>query len=158
MVAPRGTVAPHWRAFRNPYYSFRPHFRIGIGFYIGYPVPFPAYWDYPYPYDEGWPVYGYDDGYGYAYGSGNGYYDPGSYGSYGGVSLDVTPPDASVYVDGERVGQVQDFWPTSPPLTLALGTHHIDIIAPGYQTLAFDVNVLAGQVIPYRGALQPARW
>jgi hypothetical protein len=26
--------------------------------------------------------------------------------------------------------------------------------APGYQTMGFDVNIIAGEVIPYQGALE----
>jgi hypothetical protein len=39
-------------------------------------------------------------------------------------------------------------------MTVTPGTHTIQISAPGYQSLTFDVQVQAGQVIPYRGDLQ----
>jgi hypothetical protein len=139
-------IAPYWRAFSRPYYDFRPRLRIGFGLFVGFPVPFPAFYDYPYPYADAWPVYGY-------YGPAPG---PAEIG-YGGVSLDVTPDDASVYVDGSYVGPVENFSPTSPPLTLAIGMHHVDVMAPGYQTLAFDVSIVPGQVIPYQGTLLPVR-
>ena len=45
--------------------------------------------------------------------------------------------------------------PTTQPLGLAAGRHHIELRASGYRTMAFDVDIVAGQVIPYRGALQP---
>jgi hypothetical protein len=72
----------------------------------------------------------------------------------GGMSFDITPSNADVLVDGTLVGQVGDFTPTSEPLGMAAGRHHIEIRAPGYRPLAFDVDIIAGQVIPYRGTLQ----
>jgi len=35
------------------------------------------------------------------------------------------------------------------------GRHHIQLQAQGMQPMGFDVDVQAGQVIPYRGTLQP---
>ena len=43
------------------------------------------------------------------------------------------------------------------PLTIAPGAHRIEIRAAGYQTMAFDVEIVAGQVIPYRGDMQRQR-
>lgn len=127
----------------HPYYAFRPRFRIGFGVFIGYPVAYP-YAIYPSPAR----VYGY-------------YPPPGtvsvapSYASYGGVSLEIGPPDADVYVDGAYVGRAEDFGPTEPPLTMLPGRHRIELAAPGYETLAFDVDVVPGEVVPYQGALRP---
>ena len=44
---------------------------------------------------------------------------------------------------------------TRQPLTLAAGRHSIELQAPGYEPVAFDVDVAPGQVIPYQGALPP---
>jgi hypothetical protein len=41
------------------------------------------------------------------------------------------------------------------PLALAVGRHRIDVVAEGYQPLAFYVNVTPGSLIPYQGGLQP---
>jgi hypothetical protein len=49
---------------------------------------------------------------------------------------------------------VDQFSPTSDPLGLAAGRHHIEIRASGYQTMTFDSDITPGQVIPYRGSLQ----
>ncbi|MGE5243909.1 MAG: PEGA domain-containing protein [Betaproteobacteria bacterium] len=126
----------------HPYYTFRPRLRIGFGIYIGYPVAYP-YAIYPSPVH----VYG--------------YYPPAgtvtvapSYSSYGGISLEIGPPDADVYVDGEYVGRADDFGPNQPPLTMSPGQHRIELAAPGYETLAFDVDVIPGQVVPYQGTLR----
>jgi len=48
------------------------------------------------------------------------------------------------------------FDPTSQPLGLTPGRHHIEIRAAGYQTMAFDADVTAGRMIPYQGTLQVA--
>ena len=74
--------------------------------------------------------------------------------NYGGLSLDFSPSDAVVYVDGQQVGIVADFGPTEGPLNLVNGTHHIEIQAPGYEPMAFDITTQPGQVIPYRGDLR----
>jgi hypothetical protein len=73
----------------------------------------------------------------------------------GGVSFEITPGDAAVFVDGVYVGTANNFSPTAPPLLLAAGRHHFELRAQGSQPMAFDVDVPEGQVIPYRGTLQP---
>jgi hypothetical protein len=115
-----------------PSYTFRPRLRIGFGVYLGYPVAYPAYDPYAFP-----PLYGY----------------PSAYTTYGGVSLEIVPSDASVFVDGRYAGVVYDFYDPSRPLSLGAGRHHIDVQAPGYRPLAFDVNIVPGEVLPYRGDL-----
>jgi hypothetical protein len=40
------------------------------------------------------------------------------------------------------------------PLGLEAGSHHIELSAPGYQLLSFDVDIVAGEVIPYQGTLE----
>ena len=59
-------------------------------------------------------------------------------------------------VDGTEVGSVANYTDATP-LTLTLGRHHIELRAAGYQTMAFDAEIVAGQVIPYRGDMQPQR-
>jgi len=41
-------------------------------------------------------------------------------------------------------------------LTLTPGRHHIELQAPDREPLAFDVGIVAGEVIPYQGAMQPS--
>jgi hypothetical protein len=72
----------------------------------------------------------------------------------GGVSFDFSPSDAAVYVDGQYAGQARDYTANSQPLSLAPGRHHVEIQAPGYVPMAFDVDIVAGQVIPYQGTLR----
>ena len=146
----RGYVRPpHFQPYRplsfsRPYYGFRPHVHIGFGVWLGVSVPFP--WAYFGPYVPR--VYG--------------YYDPGYYGvavgvrQYGGLSFDMQPADADLYVDGEYVGYVGTFTPYGEPLTLWPGVHRIAIVRDGFRTMEWEVTVQPGQVIPYRGTL--ARW
>jgi len=142
-VVPRRVYRPAYRyvaprRFARSYFSFRAHLNIGFGLWIGYGVP------YPYSYIRG--------------------YVPRVYGPvglvrgvsiYGGVSFNIAPYDALVFVDGYYVGRVDDFSSVSPPLTLTPGFHRIEVQADGYQPMAWDVNIVPGQVIPYQGAMLP---
>ena len=58
-------------------------------------------------------------------------------------------------MDGSYAGYAGDFDGTQQPLTLDPGTHRVEVQAPGYAPLVIDVQVQPGQVIPYRGDLQP---
>jgi hypothetical protein len=75
----------------------------------------------------------------------------------GGVSFEISPADAAVFVDGVSMGTVADFGPSSQPLTLLPGRHHIEVRASGYQTIVFDADVKTGEVTPYQGTMQPQR-
>ena len=147
IVAPRYVapyaVRPYYRPYYVGPYGFHPHFQISVGIFAGYPVPY-AY-AYPYPV----PVYG------YAAPQGSVMVGPGSM-TYGGISLEMTPGNASVYVDGQYAGTVQDFDGTRQTMTLVNGRHHLDINAPGFAPMSFDVDVYPGQIVPVRGDLQPA--
>jgi PEGA domain len=115
--------------------AYRPGFSLGFGVFFGSPLP------YRYAY----PAYGYRD------------VAPGvAYGAYGAISFALDPGDAAVYVDGNYVGVARGFDDTMQPLSLTAGTHRIELNAPGYEPVAFDVNVAPGQLIPYEGSLQPA--
>lgn len=127
IIAPRRPMR-----FSSPYFSFRPQLRLSIGLTMGYPIAFPSWYD---PYVVGQP----------------GYVRP--YMPYGGVSFDVEPRDAELWVDGEYVGRVSDYSSYDPPLTLVAGRHHIELTGGSYRSLAFDITVIAGQVIPYQGTL-----
>jgi len=145
---------PHYQPYRpyyfsRPYYGFRPHLHVGFGVWLGVSVPYP--WAYFGTYVPR--VYG-------SYGQG--YYGrtyigvaPGVQ-QYGGLSFDIQPSDADLFVDGEYVGAVGTFTPYGEPLTLWPGVHRIAIARDGFRTMEFEVTVQPGQVIPYRGML--ARW
>jgi len=167
--------------FYQPYYTFRPRVSLGFGLWVGYPIAYPSYYGYYDPYYYG--AYGYPapyPAYGYPYPATtypsyppttayppsaypqSGYpASPGSVGvqgpdqaNTGGLSFDITPSNAEVFVDGQDVGQVGQFTATSQPLGLTPGRHHVEIRADGYRTIDFDANIIAGQVIPYQGALE----
>ncbi len=157
-VGPRGYVAPryhyystpyyrYYRApyrpyyFGRPYYAFRPRFSIGFGLWIGFGVP------YPYSYvTYAPPVYGYYNG---AVGI-----VPGAR-TYGGVSFDIQPRDAAIILDGTFIGNAGDFSPNAAPLTLTPGPHTIEVQADGYQPMSWNVDIVPGQVVPFRGDMQP---
>jgi hypothetical protein len=154
-------VAPYYGyyGYYRPYYSFRPRLSLGFGLWLGYPVGYPYYYSYPYPYP-----YPYSYPYPYPYPDPNypDYTNPAPSGSVsvtpttgGGLSFDITPSNAEVYVDGQRVGTVGEFSPTMPPLALTPGRHFVDIRLSGYQPMVFDADIVAGQVLPYQGAMRP---
>jgi len=72
----------------------------------------------------------------------------------GGFSFEVSPSTAQIYVDGQYVGTVGDFTPRSQPLGVQVGHHRVEIRADGYRTMQFDADVVAGEVLPYQGAMQ----
>jgi hypothetical protein len=166
----------------TPYYHFRPWYSVGFGISIGYPVPwsypyyYPAYYPYPYavptPYPYPYPAApsgatsSTNDGMYPATGSGYPAQDPaGTTGSAtvqqtpsqqnsGGVSFEITPENAELFVDGARIGTVGQFTPQSQPLGLSAGRHRLEIRAPGYQPLNIDADIVSGQVIPYQGTMR----
>lgn len=58
----------------------------------------------------------------------------------GTLRLDVNPPDASVYVDGEFRGSGRRV----ENLRLAPGRHRIEVVRPGYRTVEREVDVRPG--------------
>ena len=135
--------------FYRPYvgrpYIFRPRTTFRFGIVLGYPVPY--YYAYPYPV----PVYGYGAP------PAPVVVGPSAYG-FGGVALEISPSDASVYVDGGYAGPVRDFDGVDGTLTVTAGRHRIEITAPGYEPFVVDVDAIGGQIVPVQGALQPARY
>jgi hypothetical protein len=180
-------------SFYRPYYSFRPRVSVGFGLWMGYPVPYPSYYDSPYgyaypsvdpyAYAEAAPVYGSSQPYA-SPGQSSGYpasnyptsnypassYPPSSYperqsapaigaqrgeqSAPGGISFEITPESAAVFVDGTYMGTAGEFGATAEPLGLNAGRHHVEIRAAGYRTMTFDADVRAAEVIPYQGTLQ----
>jgi PEGA domain-containing protein len=75
-------------------------------------------------------------------------------GASSGLTFNVSPARTEVYVDGVYTGIVQDF-SIDRPLMVVPGSHGVELRAPGYRTIVLDVNIVAGQVIPYEGELRP---
>jgi hypothetical protein len=168
--------------FYHPYYTFHPAFSISFGLWAGYPIAYPYSWGYYNPYYYAYPYPGYAYGYpapsypppASAYPQGpppqsnyppESNYPPqqGSIGvqppnedqsDMGGVSFEITPSTAEVFIDGRRAGTVGQFTPSSQPLGLPSGRHRVEIRAPGYKTMDVDIDIVAGQVIPYQGILE----
>jgi hypothetical protein len=113
------------------------------------------YWD---PWYYG-PSYGWGWGWGpwwWGWGPGAVRYE-GPYhtrGEYGALDLDLSPDDVEVYVDGERVGIVDEFdgWPTY--LWLPRGTYDVVFFRDGYRTLARQYSIYGGQVIGVNDRLE----
>jgi hypothetical protein len=141
--------------YNNYYYYPRRSYPYGYGaFGLGYFYYDPFAWSSRNYYSGG--VY---HGPGY-YGSG-GYYGGGSYYgqgyAVGYLRLRVSPRHAQVFVDGYYAGVVDDYDGIVQSMTLEDGPYHIEIVAPGFAPLEFDVRILPGQKITYRGDLLPQR-
>ena len=158
-AVPRGTVAPPpvrpgtsddrfrvrstTRVYNNYYYYPRHNYPYGYGSYgLGY-----FYYD-PYTWYDPYPVYSYP-----SYSSGV-YLDPYRYPT-GELRLQVRPRHAEVYVDGYYAGRVDDFDGFFQSLRIEEGPHTIEIVARGYQTLIFNVRIVAGRQIDYKADLRP---
>jgi len=131
--------------FVNPYYSFRPRSSLNFGLRVGFGVAYPfGYWD-PFAF------------YNYGLSWQPGYTVRNYYDRVGGLSFDIDPYDASVFIDGSYVGNAADFGPDQMPLTLLAGRHHVELKAQGFAPVSFDITVVPGQVIPYEGTLPYSR-
>ena len=162
--------APYYAGYYNPYfapYAYPAPYPVYGSYTTAYPAytppayPLSAYPPPPYP-QSAYPPSGYPQsayppsGY-----PASGYPPPGSVGvqgpnqvTTGGVSFEISPDTAEVFVDGSYVGTVGHFTPMSQPLGLTPGRHRVEIRAPGYRTMDIDVDIVAGQVIPYQGVLE----
>jgi len=76
--------------------------------------------------------------------------------AHGSLRLDVPQREATVSVDGFYAGVVDDFNGVTGHLNLKPGPHHIELRLPGYETVAFDVNIEPGRTIAYRTPMLPA--
>ena len=102
---------------------------------------------------------GYYGGYYDPYGPGFGYPVPG-YAQYlgfyeeGALKLKVRPRAASVYVDGYYTGIVDSFDGLFQRLRIEAGPHRIEVHAPGFESLTFDVRIEPGRTTTYHGELE----
>ena len=128
-----------------PYGYFWPSYGFGVGYFYD-----PWMWGYA-PYS----FYGYGGGYGGGY-YGSTYGNGRQYRDVGGVRLKVRPVEGQVYVDGYYVGEVDNFDGMFQKLTLESGAHRIEIRAEGYLPEQFEVMVVPGETITYKGDLKLA--
>lgn len=73
--------------------------------------------------------------------------------SWSTVKIDVNPPRAAVFLDGNFVGHVAEFEGLGRALLVAPGTHNIKIALPGYRTFATEINPLAHQKVELKTTL-----
>jgi PEGA domain len=181
-VAPSHFYRPYY-TFR-PRFSLG--FGLWAGYPIAYPYPYYYGYGYGYPYYDSYVDPGYYPPPAYGYANPSSAYPPannypqqdqrlsGQSGRYesdaprgsvtaqpgtasGGISFEISPATAEVDIDGAYVGRVSELGPNTQPLALTPGRHHVEIRADGYQTLSIDADVIADQVVPYQGTMQPAR-
>ena len=148
----------HRRGFDHDHGHHFDHHRHDRDFRRGffYYDPFFWGWDYPYQYYPYLEYPWYPDGdWSQTYGLSIPTYTSSSESEKGGISFAVVPADALVYVDDHYVGLASSFGSDSQPLSLAAGSHRIELLATGFEAVSFEVNVVAGQVIPYRVSLKP---
>ena len=148
---------PYNSFYYDPYYSGRYSYwsPLGYGYGLGYfsydPFLFSGY---------GYPGY---------YGGGGGYYDPSYYGGTGGYSsrsgqaycgvgslrLKVKPSNAQVYIDGYFVGVIDSYDGAFQRLSVEGGAHKVELRAEGFEPVQFDVMIMPGETITYKGEMKP---
>jgi hypothetical protein len=72
----------------------------------------------------------------------------------GGLSFDITPNDAELFVDNVRVGTVGEFTSTTQAAGFGCGTPPCPDSRGRVPAINFDVEIIAGQVLPYQGSLE----
>jgi hypothetical protein len=72
----------------------------------------------------------------------------------GALRFESSPGTAQVFVDGVYKGVLDDFGMAGHSLELPVGAHRVEVQAPGYATLGFDIDITANQTTRYRGDLQ----
>ena len=140
---------PRGRVYNNYYYYYpRRWYPYGYGAFggLGYFYYDPYTW---YSYDPYWSRPHHYNYYSRYRQYGDYYYETGE------LRLQVHPRHAEVYVDGYFAGHVDDFDGVFQALRLEEGPYRIEIVAPGYETLEFEVRILPGRKTTYRGELRP---
>jgi hypothetical protein len=148
---PISIVTPSVRYYRS--YSPWGFGGLGFGSYYGsFYDPYVFYDPYS-PWYRGSGSYGYGP---YGYPSYGAYGYPSSYSTFadGDLRLKVKPRDAQVFVDGYYVGVVDDFDGVFQRLHLPSGPHRVEVRAPGWQSLTFEVQIRFDETTTYDGNLQ----
>jgi hypothetical protein len=143
---PRTYYSPRYYAYR-PYYYYRPSFVTAFSFGFG-------------PYGRGYFYYDtFYNSYVFYPRTVVGYYgDSGYYGRpTGSLRLDIQPTDAQVYIDGAYAGLVDDFDGVFQSLRLEAGQYRVEVVLPGFETLAFEVYIQPGEKTTYRADMFPER-
>jgi hypothetical protein len=66
----------------------------------------------------------------------------------------VQPGTAQIFVDGYYVGTANDLDAARRGVVLETGPHRIELAAPGYEGVGFDVRIAPNHPIVYRAALK----
>jgi hypothetical protein len=158
-------------AVRPPVYVYPPFYALNPWYFgpFGYGYGLSYFYDPFYYGGLGYPGYGYGYGYpGYGYMGGGYGYAGGDYGyntwestqspqpESGELRIKVKPREAKVIVDGAFMGTVDDFDGMFQKLKLSEGRHQVTLQLDGYDTLTFDVVIIAGQTVNYKGELHKA--
>jgi hypothetical protein len=158
-----GYAVPRVPSSRQPSYYYPPiylnpwFFGFGYGYglnyfydpfygpfsYSGFPGGYPGY---------GYGYYGFPDPYGYD--TWDTYSQSRVEPSTGKLRLKVKQRDAKVMVDGAFVGTVEDFNGLFNKLTLPEGRHLIVLQLDGYESLSFEVMIIGGETVNYKGEMQ----
>ena len=135
----------YYHPYSSFYFSFGwPHGYVGWGWPYGWRGYYPSYYA---PYYGDAPSYGYSEAapareYDLDRRSSDGYYSNRSDDrDTGRLRLDVSPHDASVYVDDSYWGTGRD----ARYMTLRSGRHAIEVVRPGFDTVRRDVDVVRGE-------------
>ena len=72
----------------------------------------------------------------------------------GALRIKVKPREAKVLVDGTFAGTVDDFDGNFQKLRLDEGAHKVELQAEGFEPLRFDVLIVVGQTVTYKGNLR----
>jgi hypothetical protein len=152
-----GAVRPP--VYNPPIFIYDPWYWGGFGYGYGLGYMYDPWYRYGYGYS--WP-----GSYGY-YGGGYDFWDGGgNYGTYdstspsqnealnGQLRIKVKPREARVIVDGTFMGTVDDFDGMFQKLALPEGRHQVQLQLDGYETLTFNVMIIAGQTVNYEGHMQ----
>ena len=135
--------------YNNYYYYPRSYYPYGYGaFGLGY-----FYYD-PYRWYSGYyPYRNYGGFYGNVWRSGSSRYFDTVF-DIGELRLRVTPRHAQVFIDGYYAGVVDDYDGTFQSLRMESGGYRVQLTAPGYEPLEFNVRIIPGEKITYRGDLR----
>jgi hypothetical protein len=72
----------------------------------------------------------------------------------GGLAIQAAPLSAQVFVDGHYAGLAEAFGPGGGAMTLSAGAHRIELRAPDYETLEFEVLIEPNGLVRYRGDME----
>ena len=75
--------------------------------------------------------------------------------SQGSLVLHVKPDNTDVFVDGYYVGAAVDLGGDRGGTFLEEGPHRVDLSAPGFESVTFDVRIAPNQSIVFRRELKP---